>query len=48
MWKAGKRHGQGTLWYDDGSYFDGYWNTNARIEGTMKMSNGTVSIIHKY
>ena len=44
MWKCGKRHGEGILKWDDGSYFSGLWNADERILGTMRMTNGTVRL----
>jgi hypothetical protein len=36
-WKAGKREGQGTLTWADGSYFVGKWKNDKRNEGEMRM-----------
>jgi len=36
-WKAGKREGQGTLTWVDGSYFTGRWKNDKRFEGEIKM-----------
>lgn len=37
-WKAGKRHGKGVLKWDDGSIYEGLWNADSRMSGTMKMT----------
>lgn len=44
QWKAGKRDGKGILKYDDGTFFDGVWRCDQRVEGTMKLSNGAFYI----
>jgi len=43
-WKAGKRHGSGIIKFDDGSWFEGSWVCNQRVEGKVKMSNGMVYV----
>eukprot|EP00349_Pseudokeronopsis_sp_Brazil_P007545 CAMPEP_0202966226 /NCGR_PEP_ID=MMETSP1396-20130829/10556_1 /ASSEMBLY_ACC=CAM_ASM_000872 /TAXON_ID= /ORGANISM="Pseudokeronopsis sp., Strain Brazil" /LENGTH=410 /DNA_ID=CAMNT_0049689845 /DNA_START=508 /DNA_END=1740 /DNA_ORIENTATION=- len=44
QWKAGKRHGQGLIKFEDGSWFDGLWTCNQRVEGKMRMANGVVYV----
>jgi hypothetical protein len=44
-WKCGKRHGKGTMKWDDGSSFEGIWNADHRVSGIMKMTNGMVNYI---
>lgn len=39
---AGKREGQGTMTWADGSKFMGLWKHDMRILGEMKMQNGNV------
>ena len=41
-WKAGKREGQGTLTWNDGSYFVGKWKNDKRNEGEMRLSKGGI------
>ena len=41
--KGGKRHGHGTLRWDDGSIFEGEWSANERVQGKMRLTNGFVS-----
>lgn len=36
MWKAGKREGQGSLTWLDGSSFSGVWKNDERCEGEMR------------
>ena len=43
-WKGGKRHGKGVLKWDDGSVFEGTWNADSRVQGTLKMTNGMIYI----
>eukprot|EP00347_Sterkiella_histriomuscorum_P020141 403338954 len=43
-WKGGKRHGKGTMKWDDGSIFEGLWQADQRISGTLKMTNGMIYI----
>lgn len=42
MWKAGKREGQGTITWIDGSSFTGIWKNDLRHEGEMKFSNSNI------
>lgn len=42
MWKSGKREGQGTMKWTDGSTFVGYWKNDLRDNGEMKFVNGTI------
>ena len=41
-WKAGKREGQGTITWADGSNFCGLWKNDMRLDGDMKMQNGNL------
>lgn len=41
--KSGKRHGKGTMRWDDGTVFEGEWNADERIHGVMRLTNGFVS-----
>lgn len=40
----GKREGQGTMVWSDGSTFRGTWNNNLRKHGTMIFTNGQVYV----
>ncbi len=42
MWKFGKREGQGTMTWADGSTFIGTWKSDMRYNGEMKFVNGTI------
>lgn len=36
FWKAGKREGQGTIMWQDGSQFTGTWKNDMRHNGEMR------------
>jgi len=42
FWKAGKREGQGTITWVDGSSFSGVWKNDMRQEGEMRFQNGNI------
>lgn len=41
-WLYNRRHGEGTMTWNDGSEFDGTWRNDKRFKGTMRMTDGTV------
>jgi len=41
-WKAGKREGEGTITWVDGSKFTGIWKNDMRHKGEMRFQNGSV------
>ena len=40
--KCGKRHGMGTMKWDDGTVFEGEWQADERLQGKMRLQNGFV------
>jgi hypothetical protein len=42
--KIGKRHGKGTLKWEDGSVFEGDWNADERVSGVMRLINSFVRL----
>ena len=40
--KNGKRHGRGVMKWEDGSIFEGEWNSDERVKGILRMTNGFV------
>lgn len=41
-WRAGKREGQGTMTWNDGTVFTGLWRNDMRYEGEQRFLDGTL------